>query len=66
VQIPRADVEIVTNKLTLIFLFFINMLLLYFNVQYTKQESVNKSFVRVRLYYLYLSMDVCTIFFTHF
>ena len=26
------------------------------------QESVNKSFVRVRLYYLYLPMDVCTIF----
>jgi hypothetical protein len=34
VQIPRADAEIVTNKLPLIF-FFINMLLLYFNVQYT-------------------------------
>ena len=31
VQIPRADAEIVTNKLPLIF-FFINMLLLYFNV----------------------------------
>ena len=29
VQIPRADAEIVTN------MFFINMLLLYFNVQYT-------------------------------
>jgi hypothetical protein len=27
---------------------------------------VNTSFVRVRLYYLYLPMDVCTIFFTHF
>jgi hypothetical protein len=26
------------------------------------QESVNKSFVRVRLYYLYLPMDVCAIF----
>jgi hypothetical protein len=26
------------------------------------QESVNKSFVRVRLYYLYLPMDVCTFF----
>jgi hypothetical protein len=25
-------------------------------------SSVNKSFVRVRLYYLYLPMDVCTIF----
>ena len=35
VQIPRADAEIVTNKLPLIFFFFINMLLLYFNVQYT-------------------------------
>ena len=33
-QIPRADAEIVSNKLPLIF-FFINMLLLYFNVQYT-------------------------------
>ena len=33
VQIPRADAEIVTNKLPLIF--FFNMLLLYFNVQYT-------------------------------
>jgi hypothetical protein len=32
VQIPRADAEIITNKLPLIF-FFINMLLLYFNVQ---------------------------------
>ena len=32
-QIPRADAEIVTNKLPLNF-FFINMLLLYFNVQY--------------------------------
>ena len=30
-QIPRADAEIITNKLPLIF-FFINMLLLYFNV----------------------------------
>ena len=27
--------EIVTNKLPLILFFFINMLLLYFNVQYT-------------------------------
>jgi hypothetical protein len=35
VQIPRADAEIVTNKLPLFFYFFINMLLLYFNVQYT-------------------------------
>ena len=35
VHIPRADAEIVTNKLPLIFFFFINMLLLYFNVQYT-------------------------------
>jgi hypothetical protein len=26
------------------------------------QESVNKSFVRIRLYYLYLPMDVWTIF----
>jgi hypothetical protein len=26
------------------------------------KESVNKSFVRVRLYYLYLPMDVCTFF----
>jgi hypothetical protein len=34
VQIPWKDAEIVTNKLPLIF-FFINMLLLYFNVQYT-------------------------------
>jgi hypothetical protein len=34
VQIPRADAEIVTNKLPLFF-FFINMLLSYFNVQYT-------------------------------
>ena len=34
VRIPRANAEIVTNKLLLIF-FFINMLLLYFNVQYT-------------------------------
>jgi hypothetical protein len=33
VQISRADAEIVTHKLPLIF--FINMLLLYFNVQYT-------------------------------
>ena len=32
VQIPRADAEIITNKLQLIFFFFINMLLLYFNV----------------------------------
>ena len=31
VQIPRADAEIITNKLPLI-CFFINMLLLYFNV----------------------------------
>ena len=35
VQIPRADAEIVTSKLPLIVFFFINMLLLYFNVQYT-------------------------------
>ena len=34
VQIPREDAEIVTNKLPLIS-FFINMLLSYFNVQYT-------------------------------
>ena len=32
VQIPRADAEIVTNKLPPIFFFI--MLLLYFNVQY--------------------------------
>jgi hypothetical protein len=31
VKIPRADAEIVTNKLPLFF-FIINMLLLYFNV----------------------------------
>ena len=35
VQIPRADAEIVTNKLPLILFLFINILLLYFNVQYT-------------------------------
>ena len=35
VQIPRADAEIVTNKLPLFYYFFINMLLLHFNVQYT-------------------------------
>ena len=34
VQIPRADAEIVTNKLPFI-IFFINMLLLYFNVHFT-------------------------------
>jgi hypothetical protein len=33
VQIPRADAEIITNKLPLIS-FFINMLLLYFKMVY--------------------------------
>jgi hypothetical protein len=36
VQIPRADAKIVTNKLPLDF--FINMLLLYFNVQLIYQR----------------------------
>ena len=44
VQKPRADAEIVTNKLPLI-VFFINMLLLYFNVhvQYTNAYFYLKS-----------------------
>ena len=43
VQKPRADAEIVTNKLPLI-VFFINMLLLYFNVhEYTNAYFYLKS-----------------------
>ena len=42
-QKPRADTEIVTNKLPLI-VFFINMLLLYFNVhEYTNAYFYLKS-----------------------
>jgi hypothetical protein len=34
----------------------------HFLEQIPRADGVNKSFVRVRLYYLYLPMDVCTFF----
>ena len=66
VQKPRADAEIVTNKLPLI-VFFINMLLLYFNVhvQYTNAYFYLKSkrqhfrvFVYKSILYIFFHMKL--------
>jgi hypothetical protein len=50
VQIPRADAEIVTNKLPLIFFFFINML---DNCTWKCENNLDK------MVYAYLTPDFC-------